>query len=128
MSAIAEAPFDSAAGDRLAKRNAFVLAMGQALAGANNTVIVATGSILGSMMAPDKSLATMPVSMMVCGMAAGSLPVGVLARRYGRRSRGGATRTSFRWADRRSSERWATSKPRRSSKRRSMPARCRRPT
>jgi MFS family permease len=85
MSAIAEAPFDAAAGDRLAKRNALVLAIGQALAGANNTVIVVTGGILGSMMAPDKSLATLPISLMVCGMAAGSLPVGVLARRFGRR-------------------------------------------
>jgi MFS family permease len=85
MSAIAEAPFDAAAGDRLAKRNALVLAIGQALAGANNTVIVVTGGILGSMMAPDKSLATLPISLMVCGMAAGSLPVGMLARRFGRR-------------------------------------------
>jgi MFS family permease len=85
MSAIAEAPFDAAAGDRLAKRNALVLAIGQALAGANNTVIVVTGGILGAMMAPDKSLATLPISLMVCGMATGSLPVGMLARRYGRR-------------------------------------------
>jgi hypothetical protein len=37
MSAIAETPFDALAGDRLAKRNALVLATGQALAGANNT-------------------------------------------------------------------------------------------
>jgi MFS family permease len=86
MSAIAETPFDSAAGDRLARRNAFVLAMGQALAGANNTVIVATGSILGSMMAPDKSLATLPISIMVCGIWAGTLPLGFLAKRFGRRT------------------------------------------
>src|SRR5436305_381875 len=86
MTAIAEVTFDTLTGDRLARRNALVLAMGQALAGANNTVIVATGGILGSMMAPDKSLATLPISLMVCGMAAGSLPVGVLARRYGRRT------------------------------------------
>ena len=86
MSAIAETPFDSAAGDRLAKRNAFVLATGQALAGANNTVIVATGSILGSMMAPDKSLATLPISIMVCGIWAGTLPLGYLAKRFGRRT------------------------------------------
>src|SRR5437660_10458983 len=85
MSAIAETPFDAAAGDRLAKRNALVLATGQALAGANNTVIVVTGAILGSMMAPEKSLATLPISLMVCGMACGSLPVGALARRFGRR-------------------------------------------
>jgi MFS family permease len=85
MSAIAEAPFDIAAGDRLAKRNALVLATGQALAGANNTVIVATGSILGVMLAPDKGLATLPISMMVVGIWAGTLPLGFLAKRFGRR-------------------------------------------
>jgi MFS family permease len=87
MSAIAETPpFDAAAGDRLAKRNALVLATGQALAGANNTVIVATGAILGVMLAPDKSLATLPVSTMVLGIWAGTLPLGYLAKRYGRRT------------------------------------------
>ncbi len=86
MSAIAEAPFDAVAGDRLAKRNALVLATGQALAGANNTVIVATGSILGSMLAPDKSLATLPISMMVVGIWAGTLPLGFVARLFGRRT------------------------------------------
>ena len=85
MSAIAETPYD-AADDHLAKRNARVLAAGQALAGANNTVIVATGSILGAMLAPDKSLATLPISMMVVGIWAGTLPLGFLARRYGRRT------------------------------------------
>jgi MFS family permease len=86
MSAIAEAPYDAATGDRLAKRNALVLATGTALAGANNTVIVATGSILGSMLAPDKSLATVPISTMVLGIWAGTLPLGFLAKRYGRRT------------------------------------------
>jgi MFS family permease len=86
MSAIAEAPIDALSGDRLAKRNALVLAVGQALAGGNNTVIVATASILGSMLAPDKSLATLPISMMVVGIWAGTLPVGFLAKRYGRRT------------------------------------------
>ena len=63
-----------------------MLATGQALAGANNTVIVTTGSILGAMMAPDKSLATLPISFMVCGMWAGTLPMGFLAKRFGRRT------------------------------------------
>ena len=85
MSAIAETPFDAAAGDRLARRNAVVLATGQAFAGANNTVLVATGSIVGAVLAPDKSLATLPISVMVLGMWAGTLPVGYLARRLGRR-------------------------------------------
>jgi MFS family permease len=86
MSALAETPFDAVADDRLARRNALVLAAGQALAGANNTVIVATGSILGVMLAPDRSLATLPISTMVVGIWAGTLPLGFLAKRYGRRT------------------------------------------
>src|SRR5689334_10036308 len=86
VSAVAEAPLDVAAGNRLAKRNALVLAMGQALAGGNGSVVTATGGILGAMFAPDKSLATLPVSMMVVGTWAGTLPVGFLVRRFGRRA------------------------------------------
>ena len=86
MSAVAELPFDAAAGNRVAKRNALVLAMGQALAGGNGSVVTATGGILGAMLAPDKSLATLPISIMVVGTWAGTLPVGFLVRRFGRRS------------------------------------------
>lgn len=71
--------------DRLARRNALVLAAAQALAGGNNTVIVATGGIAGSMLAPDPVLATLPISVMVLGMWIGTLPVGMLAKAYGRR-------------------------------------------
>ena len=53
MSAIAEPVVDS--GDRLAKRNALVLAVAQALAGGNSVVIVGTAGIVGSMLA-DKAL------------------------------------------------------------------------
>jgi MFS family permease len=86
MSAVADMPLDAAAGNRLAKRNAVVLAMGQALAGGNNTVVVATGGIVGAMLAPDRSLATLPVSIMIVGTWAGTLPVGYLVRRFGRRT------------------------------------------
>ena len=72
MSAIAEAPFDAAAGDRLAKRNALVLATGQALAGANNTVIAATGSILGSMMARTKASPRSRSASWCVGISAGT--------------------------------------------------------
>jgi MFS family permease len=84
MSAIAE-PIQHVFDDRLARRNAMVLAVAQALAGGNNTVIVASASILGAMLAPDKGLATLPITGMVFGMWFGTLPVGALARRYGRR-------------------------------------------
>ena len=84
MSAIAET---STIGidNRLAKRNALVLAIAQALAGGNNTVIAATAGIIGVMLAPDPGLATLPVTVMVLGMWFGTLPLGYLARTYGRR-------------------------------------------
>ena len=85
MSAIAE-PFQHAVpDDNLARRNAMVLAVAQALAGGNNTVIVSTASIVGAVLAPDKGLATLPITAMVMGMWLGTLPVGALARRFGRR-------------------------------------------
>ena len=71
--------------DRLAARNALVLAAAQALAGGNTTVIVATGGIVGTMLAPDPALATVPISLMAVGMWIGTLPVGFLAKAYGRR-------------------------------------------
>ena len=84
MSAIAEAaPF--IADDRLAKRNALVLSVAQALAGGNNAVIVSTGGIVGAMLAPDRGMATLSITMMVVGTWFGTLPVGWLASRYGRR-------------------------------------------
>src|SRR3981081_322406 len=86
MSALAEPMVDAAAGDRLARRNALVLAVTQALAGGNNAVLVATGGIVGTMLAPDKSLATLPLSILVLGTWLGTLPLGMLARRLGRRS------------------------------------------
>jgi MFS family permease len=84
MSAAAETPF-AAADDLLARRNAVVLAAAQALAGGNNTVIVTTGGIVGAVLAPDKGLATVPITMMVVGMWLGTLPIGALAKTYGRR-------------------------------------------
>jgi MFS family permease len=71
--------------DHRARRNALRLATAQALAGANATVIFATGAIIGATIAPDPGLATLPISVFVCGMAAGTLPTGAIARRYGRR-------------------------------------------
>src|SRR5258707_131584 len=86
MSAVADTAAALAAGDQLARRNALVLAVAQALAGGNNIVLVTTGSIVGAMLAPDRGLATLPVSVYVVGMWLGTLPVGALARRFGRRA------------------------------------------
>src|SRR4051812_44023746 len=72
--------------DRLARRNAIVLAVTQAPAGGNNTGGGATGGIVGAMLAPDKTLATLPISIYVVGLWFGTLPFGWLARRFGRRA------------------------------------------
>jgi MFS family permease len=68
-----------------ASRNVARLAVAQALAGANSTVVYATGAIVGNTLAPDKALATLPISVFVVGMAACTLPAGAIARRHGRR-------------------------------------------
>lgn len=73
-------------GDRQARRNAMRLAVAQALAGANASVVYATAAIIGATLSPDRSLATMPVSVFVVGMAFGTLPTGWVARRHGRRA------------------------------------------
>jgi MFS family permease len=86
MSALAEPILEVASGDKLARRNAWVLAVAQALAGGNSAVVIATGGIVGAMLAPDKGLATLPITFMVLGMWFGTLPVGSLARKFGRRA------------------------------------------
>ncbi|MBK9082680.1 MAG: MFS transporter [Rhizobiales bacterium] len=72
--------------DARARANALRLAIASALAGANASVIFATGAIVGSVLAPDKSYATVPISIFVVGMALATLPVGWIARTFGRRT------------------------------------------
>ena len=76
---------DEMADDARARSNVVRLAAAQALTGANSAVIFATGSIVGATLAPDISLATVPLSMYVVGLAAGTLPTGAISRAYGRR-------------------------------------------
>lgn len=73
------------AGDARVRANVVRLAAAQALTGANSAVIFATGSIVGATLAPDMSLATVPLSMYVVGLAAGTLPTGAISRRFSRR-------------------------------------------
>ena len=72
--------------DRRARANVLRLAAAQALAGANASVVFATGSIVGATLAPGPAYATVPISVFVVGMAAGTLPAGWIARRHGRRA------------------------------------------
>jgi MFS family permease len=76
---------DEISGDARARSNVMRLAIAQALTGANSAVIFATGSIVGATLAPSISLATVPLSMYVVGLATGTLPTGAISRACGRR-------------------------------------------
>src|SRR5262245_26473294 len=86
MSVVADTPAAFAPDDTLARRNSLVLSVALALAGANNAVLVATGGLVGAMLAPDRGLATVPITVYVVGVWMGTLPVGMLAQRLGRRA------------------------------------------
>ena len=72
--------------DRRSKSNVLRLTVAQALAGANATVIYATGAIIGNSLAPSPAFATVPISVFVVGMAIATLPIGWIARTGGRRA------------------------------------------
>lgn len=64
--------------------NVWRLTIAQALSGANSVVVYATGAIIGNMLAPSASLATLPITVFVIGMALATLPIGMVGRRWGR--------------------------------------------
>ncbi|WP_439814216.1 MFS transporter [Zavarzinia sp. CC-PAN008] len=70
----------------LERRNILRLGIAQALAGANATIVFATGAIVGNGLAPNPALATLPISIFVVGMALCTIPAGMLAQRHGRRA------------------------------------------
>ena len=85
MSAIAEPVPHAMTDDRLARRNALVLAVAQALRRRQQHRDRLHRRHHRRHAGADKGLATLPISSMVIGMWLGTLPVGVLARRFGRR-------------------------------------------
>lgn len=66
-------------------RNIWLLFIAQPLAGLSGPIIVFIGGILSSEMASDPSLATLPITLMILGIAAGSIPAAMIAKRKGRR-------------------------------------------
>ncbi|MFK3816000.1 MFS transporter [Pseudomonas sp. NPDC089407] len=68
----------------LSNPNVWRLTIAQALSGANSVVVYATGAIIGNMLAPSASLATLPITVFVIGMALATLPIGMVGRRWGR--------------------------------------------
>ena len=71
--------------DAGARRTARVLAVAQALGGANPAIIVSLGGLVGESLAHDSGLATLPVSLLQLGLATGTVPASLVMRRLGRR-------------------------------------------
>ncbi|MEM7695190.1 MAG: MFS transporter [Pseudomonadota bacterium] len=72
--------------DRLARKNAFVLAFAQAFGGAATSMTIALGGLTGIyLLSAQSELATIPVTSMIVGTAVGTLPAAWLLERLGRK-------------------------------------------
>lgn len=65
--------------------NITVLFLAGPLISASAPIMVFIGSILSSKMAPDSSLVTLPLGLMVAGTASATIPAAMLAKKIGRR-------------------------------------------
>lgn len=68
------------------RRNALVLTGAQALGGANPAIVISLGGLVGTSLAPQAALATLPVGLFQLGLALGTLPAAMVMRRLGRRA------------------------------------------
>ncbi len=66
-------------------KNLILLFLSQVLGGSGASIMVLVGGLVGTDLAPSPSLATLPISLMVVGVAVSTLPVAWLLRRVGRR-------------------------------------------
>ena len=69
-----------------ATKNVAVLAACQALLFTNNSTAIALNGLVGYALAPNKALATLPVTGWVVGGAISTLPMSLLMKRLGRRT------------------------------------------
>jgi MFS family permease len=67
-------------------RNVIVLGVAQALSAAGMMTMTLLGGILGSELASSPQLATLPVSLLILGLALTTLPAALIMQRVGRRN------------------------------------------
>ena len=67
-------------------KNVALLSICQGLLLTNNSILVSVNGLAGYMLAPDKGLATLPVTGYVLGSALTTLPMSFLMKRWGRRA------------------------------------------
>ena len=66
-------------------RNVLILCTAQMVFVSGSIIMVTLGGIIGSALAPDPTFATLPMSLMVLGTAASTIPATLLMQRIGRR-------------------------------------------
>jgi MFS family permease len=69
-----------------AMRPVWLLAATQALCMSGSFLFVLLGGIIGAHLAPAPALATLPVSLLIAGLATSVVPAGALIHRFGRRA------------------------------------------
>jgi MFS family permease len=70
----------------ISRKNVVVLAVCQGLLLINNTVLITVNALVGYALAPEKALATLPVTMYFVGSALSTIPISFMMKRYGRRA------------------------------------------
>jgi MFS family permease len=70
---------------RPAVKQVLTLALAQCFSATGSTVVVLLGGILGTTLAPTPVLATLPVSLLVVGVACNTLPAALVMQRFGRK-------------------------------------------
>jgi len=68
------------------KRNVLILASTQALFQTVSVMVITLSGIVGWMLATDKSLATLPIALMMVAAAVTMIPASLLMQRYGRKA------------------------------------------
>jgi MFS family permease len=63
-----------------------LLAACQALSMSSSSLMISTSPLIGSVLAPDKSLATLPFSLQLIATALATIPASLVMARYGRRA------------------------------------------
>lgn len=67
-------------------RDVWILALAQALSACGTILLATFGGIIGTELAPSPALATLPLSLMVLGVALTSIPAAMLMQRIGRKA------------------------------------------
>ena len=67
-------------------KNIALLSMTQALNGSNQGIVLAVGAIAGASLAPDPVLATLPITIMILGLALNAVPATYVIHRFQRKT------------------------------------------